>query len=132
MSHFTKVTTKLRNATALQKALTRMGINFETGQFTITQYGKSEKAEIKLDQAVGLSLQADGTYAMVGDFYHSKNDKLRRYYGRNQQFSGDLTTAYAVEEAKEQLELQNYYCTENSEAKIGDDGLIRMVYESYS
>jgi hypothetical protein len=109
-----------------------MKIKFTEGTFTIKQYGQSEKCELKMDDAVGMSLQADGTWAMVGDFYHSRNEGLHGYYGNNQKFSADLTTAYAVEEAKSALEAQNFFCTDNADGIVGSDGLIHMVYESWS
>ena len=131
MSHWTKVKTKLSNREILKKALERMGLEYSEGNHTITQYGTTEKAELKLDNAVGFSEQKDGTFAMVGDFWHSNNSKLKRYYGKNDQFTADVSTAYAIEEAKHNLEEQSFYCSENAEAKIGEDGLIRMVFERY-
>lgn len=132
MSHWTKVKTKLTSREIIEKALQRMGLGFQVGDFTITQYGTTEKAEIKLDNAVGLSQQEDGTWAMVGDFYHSHNRDLRKYYGKNKQFNTDLSTAYAVEEAVTRLEEKQFYCSENAEGEIGEDGLITMVFESWN
>jgi len=132
MSHWTKVATKLRDKEILKKALQRMGLAFEEGKHTITQYGTSSKAEIKLDNAVGLAVQKDGTYSMVGDFYHSRNQKLRKYYGKNKQFAADLSTAYAIEEATTRLEEQQFYCSENAEGEVGEDGLITMCFESWN
>lgn len=132
MSHWTKIQTKLRDLEVLKKALIRMGLEFSEGKHTISQYGTSEKAEIKLDNAVGLSIQKDGTYAMVGDFWHSQNGKLRKYYGKTEQFTSDLSTAYAVEEAVTRLEEQQFYCTENLEAEVGEDDLITMTFESWN
>jgi hypothetical protein len=57
-----------------------MGLEVQEGNFTIKQYGRSEQAELKVDDAVGLCKQQDGTWSMVGDFYHSHNTKLRQYY----------------------------------------------------
>jgi len=132
MSHWTKVTTKLRDKEILKKALTRMGLEFQEGDHTITQYGTSSKAEIKLDNAVGLAVQKDGTYAMVGDFYHSRNRKLSKYYGKTKQFASDLSTAYAIEEATTRLEEQQFYCSENAEGEVGEDGMITMCFESWN
>jgi len=129
-SHWTKVKTKLKNKEHVKKALTRMGLSFTEGNHTITQYNTTEKAEIKLDDAVGLSQQKDGTWAMVGDFYHSRNPKLRKFYNNTKQFNQELETGYAVEEARSVLEQHNHYCTENAEAEIGEDGLIRMKFMS--
>ena len=132
MSHFTRIKTKLSSTEHLKKALTRMGLKFEEGNHTITQYGTSEKAEIKLDNAVGFSRQEDGTFAMVGDFWHSTNTELRKYYGKTKQFDQDVSTAYAIEEVKTNLEGQNFFCTGNEAAEIGQDGLITMTFESWS
>lgn len=109
-----------------------MGLEFTEGNNTIKQYNKSEKAEIKLDDAVGLSLQEDGTYAMVGDFYHSNNRKLSQYYNNTGQFTADLATAYAVEEVTTRLEEQNFFCCEGSEAEVDDEGFIHMSFESFN
>ena len=132
MSHWTKVKTKLRELDYIKKALSRMGLEFQEGNHTIKQYGTSEKAEIKLDDAVGLSRQEDGTWAMVGDFYHSRNQGLRKYYGNNNGFNTDLGTNYAIEQAKGQLEEQQFFCSENEEGKVGSDGMIRMTYSRFA
>lgn len=132
MSHFTKIKTKLSNLDHLKKALTRMGYTYELGNFKITEYGTTEKAEVLLDKSLGLSLQEDGTYAFVGDPYHCRTQKLNNYYGQLDRLESELSTAYAVEETTYNLEQQNYFCTENAEAKIGDDNLIHMCFESYS
>lgn len=132
MSHWTKVKTKLGNLDHIQKALTRMGYQYELGNFSITEYGTTEKAEIRLDKSLGLSLQEDGTYAFVGDPYHCRTQGLSKYYRQLDKLTGELSTAYAIEEAKYNLEQQNFFCTENAEGKVGEDGLIHMCFESYS
>jgi len=132
MSHWTTVKTKLNNQSVVRKALKRMGLEAQEGDFTITQYGTSEKAQLMIDEAVGLSRQKDGSFAMVGDFWHSKNRALKGYYGRNEKFVEDLSTAYAVEEAFTNLEDQNFFCTENENGTVGEDGFITLTYERYS
>jgi hypothetical protein len=129
MSHWTKVKTKITSLESLKKALERMGLEVNEGSHTISQYGKSEKAEVKVDNSVGFSMQKDGTWAMVGDFYHSRNPILRKYYGRNKNFEQDLNTAYAVADAVAKLEDQQFFCTENEGAEVGEDGFIRMTFE---
>lgn len=132
MSHFVKCATKLSNKELLKKALTRLGFEHQEGNFTVTEYGKSSKAELLLDKSLGLSLQEDGTYAFVGDPYHASKSNVRSLYGKLDGFSKQVATAYSIEEATENLAAQGYFCTENSEAKVSEDGMIRMVYESYS
>ncbi len=48
------------------------------------------------------------------------------------QLGTELGTAYAVEEACENLEQHQFFCTYNAEADVGEDGLITMTFESYS
>lgn len=132
MSHWVKVKLQISDQNTLKKALARMGYAAEEGNFTISQYGSSEKAELKVDSGVGFSLQADGTFSMVGDFYHSS--KMRKYYGQEAKFQQDLQVAYAIEDAKQKLEDLNmgFEIEENAEAVVGKDGMIRMVAVSYS
>lgn len=134
MSHFTRVRTKLTSREYVKKALERMGLSVEEGNFTISQYGTSEKAEIRIDKAVGLQRQKDGTWSMVGDFYHADRNKLRKYYGStgNKKFTKELSTGYAVEQSKGELTNNHFYCSSNAEGKVGADGKIRMVFESYA
>ena len=132
MSHFTKVKTKLTSKEYVKKALERMGLSVEEGNFTITQYGKSEGAELRVDNAVGMARQKDGTWAMVGDFYHSKEKNLRKFYGNTGSFSKELSTGYAVEQTKGELSKNSFYCSSNSEGSVGADGKIRMTFESYA
>lgn len=131
MSHFTKCKTSVKDKTTLLKALDKLGWKYEQGDFTITQYGQSSKAEIKFSNALGLSLQEDGTWAMVGDPYHH-NGELRKYYRQEKQFSQDLGSAYAVVEATQSLEEQNFFCIDNEKGVVGPDGKIRMTFQSNS
>jgi len=132
LSHFTTIKLKLRDVEILVKALKRMGLQCQEGDFKITHYGKSAQAQIKLDNAVGLAVQEDGSYAMVGDFYHSGNKLLRKYYSKTNNFVTDISTAYAIEEAITRLEEKQFYCVENAEGQLGEDNLITMVFENWS
>jgi len=101
-----------------------MGLECQEGTFTVSEYGKSEKAELLLDKSLGLSLQEDGNYAFVGDPWHCKTQGLRKYYGKMNQLSEKLSTNYAVEEAVENLEQKNFFCTDNSrseERRVGKE-----------
>jgi hypothetical protein len=132
MSHFVKAKTKLSNKTFLMSALTRLGYTAKECNFTVTEYGQSSKAEIKLDKALGLAVQEDGTYALVGDPYHAINQKVRGLYGRLDDFTKELGTAYSIEEATSNLADHQFFCNENPEGKIGEDGLIHMCFTNYS
>jgi hypothetical protein len=132
MSHWTTVKTKLNDQATLRKALKRMGFETQEGDFKITQYETTEAAQLKIDEAVGLARQEDGTFAMVGDFWHSPNRKLKIYYGNNEKFVKELSTSYAIEEAFVGLEQKNFFCTENENATVGEDGFITLTFERYS
>jgi hypothetical protein len=133
MSHWTKVKSEIKDKTFLTKALTQLGWQFEEGNFKITQYGTTEKAEILLDtenKALGLSLQEDGTWALVGDPYHTPyNHPLHKYYRQEKKFLADLGTAYAVSEAKDKLEEQGFECVDNDKGVVGRDGKVRMTFQ---
>ena len=68
---------------------------------------------------------------MVGDFYHSRNPKLGSYYRNTSKFRGDVQTAYAIEETILRMEEQQFHCSENPDATVGEDGLIHMTFERY-
>lgn len=130
MSHFVRVScNKLHDQELIEKALTRLGYKYEIGEFTISEYGKSATAQIKLDKSLGLSQQQDGSWAFVGDPSHCKTQNLRQFYGKMNNLTNELSTAYAIEEATQVLEDQQFFCTENEEARVGDDGMIRIVFE---
>lgn len=110
-----------------------MGLKPEIGTFTITEYGQSSAATIKVDKSVGFAKQEDGNYAMVGDFYHASG-KLKEFYGANSKFTEQLNAAYGIEHAKKQLNDlgMDWTIEENEAGVIGKDGLIRMVAVSYT
>lgn len=132
MSHFVKVKSKLTDKDLLVKGLERLGYKVEIGDFVVTEYGQSSTAQIKLDKALGLSLQEDGTYSFVGDPYHATNQKVRNLYNKLDNFTKELTTAYSIEEAIKNLGEHQFFCTENTEGSVGEDGMITMCFESHS
>jgi hypothetical protein len=122
----------------LRRALKRMGFEVVAENTQVSQYGSTEKVELLLDKgnngtgALGLSKQEDGTYSIVGDPYHCTNSKLRAFYGKQNDLSKKLGTAYAVEKVSARCEELGFSCEENSEATIGADGTIQMVFTSYA
>lgn len=132
MSHWTKVKLKVTDEETLVAALKRMGAkSVQTGTKTISQYGRSDVASVWVDDAVGFKKEADGTYSMIGDFYHSKSE-LRKFYGREQEFERELTLAYGIEDTIMKMESLGFELTENPEAKVGQDGLIRLEFTSWN
>lgn len=101
-----------------------------TGTKTITQYGQSDTASIWVDEAIGFKLEKDGTYTMVGDFYHSRGE-FKKYYGQNAKFEQELNCAYAIEDVKAKVDELGFTIDENPDFKIGTDGMIRVQAISY-
>jgi hypothetical protein len=131
MSHFVKTGTKINQLEYLKKALDRMGITFQETETTIKAEGQTSEVQIKIDECIGLARQKDGTFSMVGDPYYSKQNKVRRYYGKDSVFARDLTTAYSIEQSKGVLEAQGFTCSENEEANADSNQVIQMVYTKY-
>jgi hypothetical protein len=132
MSHFVTVKTQLKNQDHILSALRRLGYEAQVGDFKVTEYGTTSKAQILLDKALGLALQEDGTYAFVGDPYHGTTQKIKQHYNRLDKFTNELSTAYAIEETMYAMQQEHYYCTGNAEAKVDENGMIVMTFESYT
>src|SRR5690348_15248866 len=117
-SHWTKIKLKLSDQSIMVKALKRMGLKVEEGSFTITEYGESSEACIKVDKAVGFHREKDGTFSMVGDFYHASSAALKNYYSNQAKFQQDLNTAYGIEDALQKLDDlgMGFEIEENAEA----------------
>ncbi len=138
MSHWTKTRCEVKDKGLLKKAMKHLGWEFQEGNFVVEQYGSKEKAEFILAKdnavadrnAVGLSLQEDGTWSMVGDPYHAPyNSPMRKYYSNGKKFADDLALAYTVVEAKERCEEQGFECIDNEQCVVGPDGKIRMTFQ---
>ena len=128
MSHIVKAKLSINNESVLKKALTRMGLNYEEGEFALT--GTNQKVQLLLERDhLGLQRQQDQSFMLVGDPYYCQNAKLRKYYNHVEQFDRDVKTAYAVVETTEQLETMGFVCTDNAEGKVKNNK-VRMVFQS--
>lgn len=138
MSHFIQVRSSMTDLEVIRRALKRMGLEVVGENTKVDQYGQQAEVALLLDKgdnkqgAVGLALQKDGTYSIAGDCYHATNRKLKSFYGKDKQLVDQLETAYAVEKATSRCEELGFYIEENSEAQVGEDGMIRMVAVSYA
>ena len=133
MSHWTKCELQVTDEEILVKALKRMGCEARVSKRTIKPYGTSATADIWIDDAVGFKKEKDGTYSMIGDFYHSNDSVMRGYYNNVDKFDEDLSLAYAVEDATTKLESLNmgFDLTGNAELEEDEDGLIRLEFTTY-
>ncbi len=128
MSHWTKVKTLVTDKEILKSALKNMGAPevFE-GTKQISKYGTTETAQLWIDDAVGFQQQADGTWSMIGDPYHSKIPSIKQFYGRNSEFTEKLQLNYMIEDVKSKFSELNFNIEENEDFKVGPDGLIRVT-----
>jgi len=134
MSHWTKVKLKITSEDVLVKALKRMGCeNVQTGEHPINQYGVSDTANVWIDNAVGFKKEKDGSYSMIGDFYHSKTT-MRKYYGKNNEFEEDLNAAYGIEDAITKIDSLGlgFSLTGNAECEEDEEGIIRLEFTTYN
>jgi hypothetical protein len=130
MSHWTRVKLKFTDKDVLAKALKRMGApTVNTTKKKITQYGTTDEADIWVDNAVGFKLEKDGTFSMIGDFYHSTTPVFKKYYNQNKKFEEKLNECYGIEDAVAKIEgLQVNF---NETGKVEDDTYVRLQYTSY-
>lgn len=131
MSHWTRCKLKVTEKDTLIKALKRMGVEkVNDSKKIISQYGKSDTADVWVDEAVGFKQEKDGTFSMIGDFYHSKNKTLKEYYNRTEKFNTDLTVSYGIEDAYSKIEGLQMGFTESG--KTEDSEYIRLEFTSYN
>lgn len=129
MSHFVKIQTQITEEKHLIKALEQFGVTKTTQGANLHIDRENAQVSIKLDENVGFQKQADGTLAMVGDpyYYHGPGRNfIRRFYNEPQKAMVDLSTKYAVERTRAELEAIGFTIDENAEGNVGSDGLIRM------
>jgi len=134
MSHYTKVKTKLRNLSALMKALQDMGFtkemirNTEKAQHLQGYNGdtREQTAEIiiprcfvgKAANDIGFKLQADGTYeAIISDYDRSSNNARKNTHHQgsyNENWLAKLNQRYAYNNLKEELADQGFFIESDS------------------
>lgn len=141
MSHYTRVATKIKNKTALVKALCAMGfkeymIEVSDEKMSLRGYQgdtRKQKANIRIKGAgwgktmnyvgpasndLGFELQEDGTYAFhVSQYDQNKYNKL---------WQGKLLQQYGKEVIKEVVEEQDLFITEEYQ----EDGKLYINVES--
>lgn len=135
MSHWTRIKLKMTDEETLVKALERMGCsNVQTGTKQISAYGQSDTANVWTDNGgVGFKKEKDGTYSMVGDFYHAQG-KMRDYYNRNEQFQEDLNGAYGIEDTMAKVNALGlgFELTGNEQFEEDEEGVIRLEFTTYN
>jgi len=123
MSHFTRVRTKLRNLTVVQRALEDLGYNVET-EAKVRGYGDRADADlvVRMDGKydIGFSERPNGEVYMVADTWGLKVDR--------DDFLHEVTQRYAYLTVMEQADAQGFrVTTEENQA----DGSIRLVMQRW-
>lgn len=123
MSHWIKVTTKMKNVAIASKALTALGHKHEVAEagtkLTVSAAGTTSDVDIKLCKDLGMKQQADGTLAFVGDFYYNEYNEKK--------LTASLSTRYYIEDAVEKLEEQGFFVDADEAFAVNENGQIEFT-----
>ncbi|WP_416672650.1 DUF1257 domain-containing protein [Egbenema bharatensis] len=127
MSHFSQIKTQIRDLTALQSALTDLGISWKSGPQPIRGYrGQTVDAEIVIQQDngydVGFSRNQE-QYELVADLqYWQQPLSVEGFIKR-------VTQRYAYHTVLQETERQGFQLSEQQQQQ---DGSIRLVLQRWS
>ena len=123
MSHWIKVTTKMKSKEIASKALTALGHKHEVAEvgkkLTVSAAGTTSEVDIRLCKDLGMKQQADGTLAFVGDFYYNEYNEKK--------LTASLSTRYYIEDAVEKLEEQGFFVDADESFTVNDRGQIEFT-----
>ena len=124
MSHFTRVRTKLRDISVVQRALEDLGHHVQEGG-KVRGYGGDRSAAdlvVRIDGQydIGFSEQKNGDVVMVADLWGLRIDKNT--------FLNEVTQRYAYLTVMEQAEAQGFRVTSEESQQ---DGSIRLVMQRW-
>ena len=137
MSHFTKITTEIRDLEALKNAAQNMNLSFEHNTGCRYYYGSQTRENvIKLPGKYDVAIEAkdNGTYDIDADFY---DGHVERFIGKN---GNELLRQYSMEKLKIEAKKNGYKVYESGASiklinknnggkavvNIGDDGKINV------
>ena len=124
MSHFTRIRTKLRNITTVQRALEDLGYNVQEDGKVRGYGGGQTNADLVVTMGgqydVGFSQQKTGEVLMVADLWGLKIDKNT--------FLNQINQRYAYFTVMEQAEAQGFQVTTEENQQ---DGSIRLVMQRW-
>ncbi len=127
MSHFSQIKTQIRDLTALQSALTDLGISWKSGPQPVRGYrGQTVDAEVVIEQDngydVGFSRNQE-QYELVADLqYWQQPLSVEGFIKR-------ITQRYAYHTVLQETERQGFQLAEQQQAQ---DGSIRLVLQRWS
>jgi hypothetical protein len=127
MSHFSQIKTQLRDLSALQSALTDLGIEWKSGSQAVRGYrGQTRTAEIAIEQDNGydIGFSWNGSeYELVADLqYWRQSVPVNLFLNRVTQRYAYHTVVHATAEKGFQV----------AEQQCNADGSIRLVLQRWS
>jgi hypothetical protein len=128
MSHFSQITTKLRNLPSLQQALDDAGVRWELGPKSVRGYqGKTETAEVVIEQDNGYDLgfrrnDETGDYELVADLQYWQQPLSV------DGFLNQVTQRYAYHTVLNESANQGFQVAEQVD---NEDGSIRLVLQRW-
>ena len=127
MSHFSQIKTQIRDLTALQAALTDLGINWKPGPQAVRGYrGQTFNAEVVIEQDNGYDVGFSRTseqYELVADLqYWQQPLSVEGFIKR-------VTQRYAYHTVLQETERQGFQLAEQEQSQ---DGSIRLVLQRWS
>lgn len=127
MSHFSNIKTQIRNLTALEAALTDLGIDWKSGPSPVRGYqGQTRTAEVVIEQDnnydIGFSWNGQ-EYELVADLqYWQQPLSVDGFLNR-------VTQRYAFQTVMQETAKQGFQVAEQQQ---NADGSIRLVVQRWS
>jgi hypothetical protein len=127
MSHFSNIKTQIRNLTALQAALTDMGIDWKSDSRPVRGYrGQTRTAEVVIEQNNGYDVGFSWNgreYELVADLqYWQQPWSVEGFINR-------VTQRYAFNTVMSETTKQGFQVAEE---QTNEDGSIRLVVQRWS
>jgi hypothetical protein len=129
MSHFSQITTKIRNLDSLKLALSDLGAAWQAGPCDVRGYqGQTQTAEVVIAQAngydIGFRLNPDTSdYELVADLQYWQQPLTVDGFLRQ------VTQRYAYNTVMTETTRQGFQLTEE---QVQEDGSVRMVVQRWN
>jgi hypothetical protein len=127
MSHFSQIKTQIRDLSALQAALTDLGISWKAGPQAVRGYrGQTQTADVVIEQENGYDIgfsRNEQAYELVADLQYWQQPLTV------QGFLNRVTQRYAYQTVLRETVTQGFQLTEQQQ---NQDGSIRLVLQRWS
>jgi hypothetical protein len=127
MSHFSQIKTQIRNLSALEAALTDLGVDYRSGNCTVSGYqGQSTTAQVTIAQANGYDIGFSWNgqeYALVADLQYWQQPLTVEGFLRQ------VSQRYAYHTVIREGQKQGFTLAEQKQQA---DGSIQLVLQRWS